>query len=261
MKRRNFIQNSISFSALIALHYNAQSESEKIKGNLNSKPNRFPEITLYSAQLDKQLDFYKNKMGFPIIGSQPKEFTVQIGGTILRFRRAEKGTSPFYHYAINIPSNKYKLAKKWLEKRTPLLKNGNSDQVLLYFDFWDAHAMYFRDPDGNIGEFIARHTLKNNRDGEFGVADLLCISEIGTPVNDPEDMGAALKKAYQLETFGGSMFIGDENGLFVIPPIDRYWFPDYKQKAEAHPVDIVIAEKGMQEYQYQEYPYFIKQRL
>lgn len=257
MKRKEFLIKSMSFAALIALHKQAQTidflrKKEKIPPVDKC---RFPEITLYTSMLEEQLEFYSKTLGFPIIESTKTQFSVQLGDSVLRFKEATDGTSPFYHYAINIPSNKHVKAQKWLEEKTPLLGGG-----YFYFDFWDATAIYFKDPAGNIGELIARHTLDNDREGEFGVSDLLCVSEIGVPVDDPSELAQELKSAYNLGTLGGNMFIGDENGLFVAVPIGRNWFPEYNQEAKVYPTEIVISDNGKDNFQYKDYPYKITRK-
>ncbi len=242
MKRRKFIGNAISFSLLMVFHREAQALSKlnMEKGEaLEPSTSRFKKITLYTSKLNAQYDFYNKILGFRIINKDEKQFSMQLGESVLQFKEVKDGTEPLYHYAINIPSNKYNEAKKWLSDRTTLLLNGNGGD-LFYFDFWDAHAMYFKDPSGNIGELIARHTLNNDSDGEFGVSDLLCVSEIGTPVNNPSDFASELKKEYGLNPYVGSMFIGDENGMFVVVPVNRPWYPEYKVKANIHPTDIYI---------------------
>jgi catechol 2,3-dioxygenase-like lactoylglutathione lyase family enzyme len=262
MKRRKFIGNAISFSLLMAFHKEAQALSQlnRVPGELKEPTiSRFKKITLYTSMLEEQYDFYNKVLGFPITNKDKKQFTMQLGESELQFKEVKNGTEPLYHYAINIPSNKYMKAKKWLSDRTPLLLEA-SNGGLFYFDFWDAHAMYFKDPSGNIGELIARHSLKNDRDGEFGISDLLCVSEIGTPVDNPSDFASELKKEYGLEAYGESMFIGDENGMFVVVPINRSWFPEFKVKASIHPIDIYISDNGKEAYQYKDYPYKVHQK-
>jgi catechol 2,3-dioxygenase-like lactoylglutathione lyase family enzyme len=262
MKRRNFIASTISFSLLMAFHKEAQALSKlnMVSGELKEPKNsRFSKIILYTSKLEEQYEFYNKVLGFPIVHKDKKQFTIQLGESVLQFKKAKEGTEPLYHYAINIPSNKYNEAKKWLSDRTSLLLNGNGGEIF-YFDFWDAHAMYFKDPSGNIGELIARHSLKNDSDGEFGISDLLCVSEIGTPVNNPSDFASELKKEYGLEAYGESMFIGDENGMFVVVKINRSWFPEFKVKASIHPTDIFISDNGKEAYQYKDYPYKIHQK-
>ncbi|MGB0424399.1 MAG: hypothetical protein ACPGED_08750 [Flavobacteriales bacterium] len=260
MERRKFIQNAISFTALITIHQQAQALAALSMATNKLKACRFKEITLFTSELDEQFEFYSGVLGFLVIEKLKDQFSMQIGESVLHFKRAKVGTTPFYHYAINIPSNKYKLAKQWLAERTELLKVGGTDIDLLYFDFWDAHAMYFRDPSGNIGELISRHTLDNDTQGEFGIDDLLCVSEIGTPVDDIYDLGQSLKEAYGLDIYGESMFIGDELGMYVAVPVGRSWYPENVQRAEVHPTEIITNDEGIDNYQYKNYPYHIKRK-
>lgn len=247
----------MSFAALMLLHNQAQILDQLVTtvSPIKSGSCRFSELTLYTSKLKEQYDFYSKVLKFTIIDSNSEEFSLKIGQSILRFKEVKDGTEPTYHYAINIPSNKYKLAQEWLSKKTPLLGDD-----IFYFDFWDAHAMYFRDPAGNIGELIARHTLDNDKEGEFSISDLLCVSEIGTPVENPSDLASELKTAYNLDPYGSSMFIGDENGLFVVVPVNRMWFPDYVLKADVHPMNIYITDEGKNKFKYQNYPYNIKRK-
>ena len=262
MKRRKFLNRAMSFPLLIAFHQQAQAYHQLNKIVKSTVPTscRFPEMTLYTSKLEETHNFYATVLKFPIIEFDATQFSMQIGESILRFKAVKDGSNPFYHFAFNIPSNKHEKAKKWLSEKTPLLTYPGTDVDLFYFDFWDAHAMYFEDPSGNIGEFIARHTLDNDRDGAFGISDLLCISEIGTPVENPDDFGKALKKAYGLETYGEEMFVGDENGLFVVPPVGRLWYPENKIKARIHPSEIYVSDKGVDHLNYQDYPYQIKRK-
>lgn len=253
---------AISFSDLIALHKVAQSGYPLASGSKSNDMSkaRFTEVILYTGKLEQQLDFYSNVLEFPITSRTETQFSVEIGESKLTFKEVKDGTEPFYHYAINIPSNKHQKAKEWLASRTPLLLDSNTGEDIQYFGFWDAHAIYFKDPAGNIGELIARHTLDNDSDGEFGMTDMLCVSEIGTPVSNPTELASELKTNYGLEAYGESMFCGDENGMFVIVPTQRLWFPEYTQKASVHPTEIYLSDKGGDHYQYQDYPYKIHRK-
>lgn len=245
---------------LIAFHREAQAieRLEKSRKQPGARPCRFPKMTLSTSKLKEQREFYADVLSLPVKDIGKASFSVQIGESTLTFKEVNDGSNPFYHYAINIPSNQHLQAKEWLSKRTPLLKANGSDSDLLYFDFWDAHAMYFKDPAGNIGELIARHTLDNDSEGEFGVSDLLYLSEIGMPVEDPLDLAAELKEAYGLGKLGESMFIGDEYGLFVAVPVDRLWFPEYTQHAKIHPTEVTVTDKGADNFSYKNYPYRIQ---
>ena len=49
---------------------------------------------------------------------------------------------------------------------------------------WNAHQVYFRAPQGNILELIARHELLNASQAEFSRRSFLNISEIGLTCDD-----------------------------------------------------------------------------
>ncbi len=88
--------------------------------------------------------------------------------------------------------------------------------------------MYFLDPAGNILEFIARHTLKNDAPGDFTAKDILCASEIGIVSPDVVATADQLCDAAKIGRYhGGSedfTAVGDEHGLFIVVKTGRKWF-------------------------------------
>lgn len=204
--------------------------------------NRFSHLRLRASQPQRLRNFYAETLGLPLAKPDGGAFSVGVGTSRIEFEQAPSGTDPFYHFAFNISENKFVTAKNWLKNRTPLLKN-DAGQDEIFFRAWNAHAVYFKDPGGNIGELIARHTMDNARSGEFSMEDLLCVSEIGCPAEQPEEVGVALESTFGLKRYLNSpMFVGDEHGLFVLPPVGRPWIPEGVQKAAAHPVDVVIRD-------------------
>lgn len=79
-------------------------------------------------------------------------------------------------------------------------------------------------------EFIAHHSLDNAVDEAFEAKHLLCISEIGLPVDDVPETMSTLNRHYQLEPFAGDgkQFspTGDAEGLFIVFDKQMPWFPD-----------------------------------
>jgi catechol-2,3-dioxygenase len=144
----------------------------------------------------------------------------------LTFVRTEDPESrPFYHFAFNIPENKLPLAQEWLAERTPLVTRGT--QVVYHFPHWNAHAIYFWDPAGNLGELIARHDLANACSGAFRADDILYASEIGLVVDDVPAAVQQLKTRLTLPTYrGGSPVfepLGDEHRLLIVVQKGRPW--------------------------------------
>src|SRR5690242_17559175 len=76
------------------------------------------------------------------------------GETTLLFRAADD--EPFYHFALLVPGDRFDAAHAWADERFELV-GGVFD-----FDNWDARAVYFLDPAGNIVELIAHRGLEEN---------------------------------------------------------------------------------------------------
>ncbi len=93
---------------------------------------------------------------------------------------------------------------------------------VVHFAHWDAHAVFFRDPAGNILEHIARHTLDNATPGPFSSRDIYCCSEIAL-VLDEEDLrppadriGKEIGVSRYRTSSSSFVALGDENGLVLI---------------------------------------------
>lgn len=88
------------------------------------------------------------------------------------------------------------------------------------FSSWGgARAVYFRDPEENVGELIARPAAHAE----------LSLAEVGLPV---EDVSAAVETlehelglgAYR-ETNESFTPVGDDDGLLIVVSVGRGWFP------------------------------------
>ncbi|WP_183163935.1 VOC family protein [Alteribacter keqinensis] len=205
---------------------------------------RFKDITLFTHKLTEMKDFYKKVLELHINSEDKSHFSVQIGSTNLVFKQSEPGSEPVYHFAVNIPENKRKEAKSWIASKVELNTENDSDEV--FFESWNAHAIYFEDPSGNILEFIARHNLNNAVEHRFSSGDFTCISELGIVVDDVipfvrklNDLGLPNWK----EDNEGLTPVGDEHGLFITVKEGRRWFFT-KKAAEFYPCEGTIEGMG-----------------
>jgi catechol 2,3-dioxygenase-like lactoylglutathione lyase family enzyme len=88
------------------------------------------------------------------------------------------------------------------------------------FSSWGgARAVYFRDPEENVLELIARPQARPE----------LSIAEIGLPVEDVPAAVAALQDQLELPAYaeGDETFapLGDDDGLLIVVRVGRGWFP------------------------------------
>ena len=102
------------------------------------------------------------------------------------------------------------------------------------FDFtnWDAKAVYFHDPAGNIVELIAHRGVgEAGATGAFAPSELLGVSEIGL-VCDPPSLAAALERELGLEVWDGTVegegrlaFVGAKARTLILCRAGRPWLP------------------------------------
>lgn len=187
------------------------------------------EVGLLTHQVEAIKEFYGTLLELELVEDGTTCVSFRVGNSVLSFKKAPEQEKPYYHVAFTIPTNKLADAKRWAQDRNiPLLSKDGEDEF--YFPYWDATAFYFYDPSGNLMEFIAHHSLDNAVDETFEVNHLLCISEIGLPVDDVPETMSTLNKHYQLEPFAGDgkQFspTGDAEGMFIVIDKQKPWFPD-----------------------------------
>jgi catechol-2,3-dioxygenase len=197
-------------------------------------------LRLWTHRLSELQSFYSEKLHFPIREETGDAITFQAGTTALTFvQAAELEGQPFYHFAFNIPENKLPLAQEWLTQRTPLATHGT--EVVFPYPHWNAEAIYFWDPAGNLGELIARHDLPNAHGGPFTPEDILYGSEIGLVVDDVPAAVQLLKASLALPTYrtGSPVFepLGDAHRLLLVAAKGRPWM---ERPSQVFPTEVTL---------------------
>ncbi len=106
------------------------------------------------------------------------------------------------------------------------------------FSSWGgARAVYFRDPEENVVELIARPQARPE----------LSLAEVGLPVEDVAAAVDALQRAFDLPSYDDwdESFapIGDDDGLLIVVHIGRGWFPVGVPSGPA-PIDVTLTGTG-----------------
>lgn len=202
------------------------------------------QLQLFTSDLEAQKAFYTRNLGFDCLEERADSFAIKSGDSKLLFKYSPG--KPYYHFAFNIPSFQCKAALAWLKKRVNILKDG-SDEIIDFVN-WNAEAVYFSDPAGNIVEFIARKNLNIQTGAAFSAQSILNISEIGLPVDDVCIAFHQLCHKTGARKYWGdySLFCatGDEHGLFIIVGQNRkMWYPTEKP-AKSFPLSLQIEQAG-----------------
>src|SRR5947207_4232176 len=138
---------------------------------------RIKKLFLQTSYLKTLEEFYSSILELPSETIDKKEIVVKIGISDLIFTET-KEAEPFYHFAINIPSNKIEEAKTWLGNKVKLLWMEDYENDIADFVNWHAKSVYFYDPAGNIVELIARFDLDNNVSETFSSRQFLSVNEV-----------------------------------------------------------------------------------
>lgn len=215
----------------------------------------FQSVTFQTKNLDAQLRFYAEILGLPVIEKNDQSFTVAAGNSLLRFDQNPEKPEGLYHFAFNVRPQSIWTSFDFLVERNiqPLELNGET-----IFDFvdWNAKAVYFRDADNNILEFIGRFNLADSIDNPgFSTADILNISEVGIPVDDiPEALSILAEKTGAViwkENGENFKAVGDENGLLITVTKARNWFPT-TDPSVGLPITVDLG-KGVSNFQMESY--------
>ncbi|SEA22555.1 Glyoxalase/Bleomycin resistance protein/Dioxygenase superfamily protein [Thalassobacillus cyri] len=189
-------------------------------------------VVLETTELKEMKDFYVSRLGFLVLQENATSFRIAVGTSELEFTSENVEGDPYYHFAFNIPSNKFTEAKAWAKEKVRLNVEDGEDDV--YFSHMDAYAFYFYDPAGNIVEFIARSTSDEKMEA-FSAASILNISEMSLTVDDAITAGKELKdigiKERDDESISSTSlnFMGDRaSGVFLllVQPGRKWIFSD-----------------------------------
>jgi len=189
-------------------------------------------------------EFYGSRLGLRVAQPKASGVAVEVGETVLELLPASG--SPFYHVAFLVPGDRFEATLDWARSHVDLLPGRETGEVVFDFTNWDAKALYFHDPAGNIVELIAHHGI-----GEMGAArsfttgELIGVSEVGL-VGDPPALAEALERELGLELWDGTAhgearlaFVGEKARTLILCRSGRPWLPTGRP-AEAHPVEVVL---------------------
>ena len=191
------------------------------------------ELVLYTNKLQELYDFYSNVLEMQAADKTKKQFVVHTPGTKITWVQAFDGNDPIYHFAFNIPCNKIDEAYEWLKQKVSLLWMDDYNSYIADFVNWHAKSVYFLDAAGNVVEFIARFDLNDRVEEQFSVKHIRNVSEIGLvlPSDEFDTSLNKLMQKYQLSYFDKQpplpqfRAIGNDEGLFIVVPENRPWFP------------------------------------
>ena len=211
---------------------------------------RLRELTLQTKHLTALYNFYNDILELPVIKHQ-ENILITAGDSKIIFEDTDAG-DPFYHFAFNIPSNKFEEAFEWTRKKVDLLYLDDYKSCIANFTNWHAKSLYFLDPAENILEFIARFDLEDEANEPFSSKHVRNVSEIGL-VLSAENFDNEVNKLF--EQYPLSYFdkqpplphfkaIGNNEGLFIIVPESRTWFSTKNKTSKIFPLQISFAENN-----------------
>ncbi|MGA9467891.1 MAG: glyoxalase [Exiguobacterium marinum] len=210
---------------------------------------RITEAMLYTNRLDEMKHFYVEKLGLSVVDEDSTRFQIELGEDTLIFQEAVMEQKRQYHFAINIPANRFKEAKEWIMSRVPLLTEDGEDEI--YFEGIDASSLYFYDADENVVELIARHSINPESNLEsFSSNEFLGIGEMSLTVEDPSLVAQAFETIGVRRRDGNSIdphhlnFMGPPNHdtyILLVPP-GRVWLFSPKLSIPS-PIQMVLNQQ------------------
>ena len=201
------------------------------------------ELGAPAGRLDALRSFYGHELGFAI-GELDTGFALRVGGAELVFRAA--GGEPFHHFALLVPDGRFDAAVRWLETGVEALR-GRDGNTVFDFSAWEARALYFHDPAGNIVELIEHAGLAANGrppDDDFAPGELAGISEAALIAADPAARAEQIAAGTGVPVWDGDesagiLFAGERGHTLVISRTGRGLMPT-RRPGEEHPLAVTI---------------------
>lgn len=205
------------------------------------------ELELLSDNLAETEKFYRKVLGIePSKKEDNTRIFYTIGATRLIFRKSEN-LKPFYHFAIDLPTNRFFDAHDFIKQHADILPADGDD--IANFINWDAKSFYFYDNNGNIVEFITRYPNKEYYKEPFSSNCYVSVSEIGLVTSDVRQLAGQFKAEFGIPIFHRQpprdelTVSGNDDGLFIIAVKDRHWYPT-TVKAKHFDIRIVFMNEG-----------------
>jgi catechol-2,3-dioxygenase len=202
------------------------------------------QVIFNSPHIAAQQHFFEQTLGFSVERIADDRLTIQAGTSKLTF--VQNADHHPYHYAFDIPQNQFAQARDWVGERVEILSDceGVSE---FHFTDWNAHAIYFKDGDGNIAEFIARHNLDTARMMSFTSQSIVRISEVGIVTPHVIETVSALRKQAGIKGWRGAgsetfTAVGTEEGLLIVVREGRVWRPTSDVFSAIAPLELVLAD-------------------
>ncbi|MFD2637777.1 VOC family protein [Piscibacillus salipiscarius] len=202
-------------------------------------------VILRTRNIESMKQFYTKTLGMTLNEESENRFQVLAGASLLEFTSHNVKGNPYYHFALDIPSNKFSEAKAWAKSKVKLNLEDGEDEA--DFSHLSAHSIYFYDPAGNIVEFICRHSYAEKSEVPFSANSILNISEMSLTVGNAVTTGHQLMELGLNERDGDPIsgsslnFMGENsNGpfLLLIQPGRRWIFSD--KQSEIHPIEMTL---------------------
>jgi hypothetical protein len=196
---------------------------------------KFDRVGVRAADPESLSRWYGERFGDdgPTAGSQ-----VRLGETTLQF--TEHSEAPPVHLAVRLLVGAEQ-AVDWLADRTTILPvDGEPSR---WFEFLDATAIYFEDPETNVLEGLCYTGDSRREVGSTGVVD--GVTEVGLPAPDPLALVEWLEETVGLSAWGSPSdtfgWVGDRHARFVVIPVGRTWYPT-DRTADIEPVSATVVE-------------------
>jgi hypothetical protein len=199
-------------------------------------------LELLSDDIAGTIRFYKDILDMQVLSACDDEVTFAAGRTKLCFRNSEKLQHPVYHFAFTIPANKLDEAFRFVSSRVAVMDVPPSGKIA-DFSNWDAAAFYFYDNNGNIVEYIARYSIRNQIGESFDGSKVYAISEIGLVTENVPALLEDIAARFDVPVFAKQppqqrfAVMGDDEGLFIVVENERPWYPT-QVKALSFPTGI-----------------------
>ena len=187
---------------------------------------KIKEVTLFTNNIQQQRQFYRTKLGLETIKDTLTKVSFKTGNSILVFKYSE--TANPSHIAFNIPYNAIYDALRWAQNRVALIPYKN--KLITNFKSWNAKSIYFKDPDANIIEFIARENINIESDIAFTPRLIISISEIAIATDNIKTIYNQINSIKSIpifdENFNRFCALGSDEGLFlIINKNKKKWYP------------------------------------
>ncbi|MDF2669664.1 MAG: hypothetical protein K0R67_1970 [Paenibacillus sp.] len=186
----------------------------------------YAEVTLPTSSIQGVKLFYVSQLGFTIVSESAGSIVIRVNGhTHLTFVAGHDKLAPV-HLAFEVPMSAFDQTVDYLRQQCGLPLAWPSGTAVTQFS--NGVAIYYKDGDGNLLEWIAHQVIREDVLMPEGPLQVMYLREVGFPVPNVTETVTWFKSTLEMAALKSDdkiTFVSGGTVYAVVVDVNRKWIP------------------------------------